>query len=48
MQFRGCRPVARRAPIPVPTLRLITCGGDFDYERNSYDDNVVVFAVAVT
>lgn len=26
-------------------LRLITCGGDFDRERRSYDDNVVVSAV---
>jgi len=36
------------APTPVPTLRLITCGGAFDYARNSYDDNVIVFASAVT
>jgi LPXTG-site transpeptidase (sortase) family protein len=36
------------APTPVPTLRLITCGGAFDYDRNSYHDNVIVFAVAVT
>jgi hypothetical protein len=26
-------------------LRLITCGGDFDRRRGSYDDNVVVTAV---
>ena len=25
-------------------LRLITCGGDFDDESGSYEDNVVVFA----
>ncbi len=28
----------------TPTLRLITCGGDFDRARGSYRDNVVVFA----
>ena len=32
----------------VPTLnrelRLITCGGDFDYARGSYRDNIVVYA----
>jgi hypothetical protein len=25
-------------------LRLITCGGDFDDDSGSYEDNVVVFA----
>jgi hypothetical protein len=25
-------------------LRLITCGGDFDYARHSYVDNIVVYA----
>ena len=29
-------------------LRLITCGGDFDYTRHSYVDNVVVYATLVT
>ena len=32
---------------PAPersSLRLITCGGDFDRERKSYNDNIVVFA----
>lgn len=29
-------------------LRLITCGGSFDEARNSYRDNVVVFAHLVT
>jgi hypothetical protein len=33
-------------PSPVPALRLITCGGDFDRRASSYVDNVVVFAVA--
>lgn len=33
-------------PTPVPELRLITCGGDFDHSRRSYYDNIVVFAVA--
>lgn len=29
-------------------LRLITCGGTFDYARGSYLDNVVVYATLVT
>jgi hypothetical protein len=32
-------------PTPVPELRLITCGGEFDQNRHSYRDNIVVFAV---
>ena len=28
-------------------LRLITCGGEFDRSRRSYDDNVVVYASLV-
>lgn len=31
-------------PSPEPTLRLITCGGSFDDDRRSYQDNVVAFA----
>lgn len=31
-------------PTPEPTLRLVTCGGDFDTEAGSYRDNLVVFA----
>jgi sortase (surface protein transpeptidase) len=31
-------------PAPEPLLRLITCGGTFDYFRRSYRDNVVVTA----
>lgn len=27
-----------------PVLRLVTCGGQFDRDRRSYDDNVIVFA----
>jgi hypothetical protein len=34
------------APSPGAELRLITCGGAFDRERGSYEDNVVVFAQA--
>lgn len=34
-------------PTPLPELRLITCGGDFDAARHSYRDNVVVYAVLV-
>jgi LPXTG-site transpeptidase (sortase) family protein len=33
-------------PAPGAQLRLITCGGTFDYQRRSYLSNVVVFAVA--
>lgn len=29
-------------------LRLITCGGDFDYAKRSYVDNIVVYATLVT
>ena len=32
-------------PTPGPELRLVTCGGVFDRVRNSYRDNIVVFAV---
>jgi hypothetical protein len=32
-------------PTPRAELRLITCGGEFDSDRRSYRDNVVVFAV---
>ncbi len=30
-----------------PELRLITCGGDFDRDAQSYRDNVVVYASMV-
>ncbi|MGY0232058.1 class F sortase [Longispora urticae] len=29
---------------PVPALRLVTCGGQFDRRRQEYLDNVIVFA----
>jgi sortase (surface protein transpeptidase) len=32
-------------PTPDRALRLITCGGSFDYAKRSYRDNVVVYAV---
>lgn len=32
-------------PTPDAQLRVITCGGSFDRARNSYRDNVVVFAI---
>ncbi|GAA1039015.1 hypothetical protein GCM10009557_56550 [Virgisporangium ochraceum] len=35
-------------PAPVPELRLITCGGTFDRSRRSYEDNIVVYAVAAS
>jgi Sortase domain len=31
-------------PVPDAELRLITCGGTFDYARDSYLSNVVVYA----
>jgi hypothetical protein len=31
-------------PTPTPTLRLITCGGLFDYNTGHYLSNVIVFA----
>lgn len=33
------------APTLQPSLRLVTCGGDFDHDRRSYKDNVIVYAV---
>jgi hypothetical protein len=33
-------------PTLAPELRLVTCGGEFDRSRGSYEDNVVVFARA--
>ena len=32
------------APSLEPTLRLVTCGGTFDYQKHSYRSNVIVFA----
>lgn len=31
-------------PTPAPTLRLITCGGQFDRAARSYVDNLIVYA----
>jgi hypothetical protein len=31
-------------PLDYPGLRLVTCGGLFDYQRHQYQDNVMVFA----
>ena len=33
---------------PTPQLRLITCGGTFDYSTESYLSNTVVYATEVT
>ncbi len=30
-------------PTAVPTIRLITCGGSFDYSTRHYESNVVAF-----
>ena len=35
------------APTPRPELRLITCGGPFDWTVRSYTENLVVEAAAV-
>jgi sortase (surface protein transpeptidase) len=32
------------APLPVPVLRLVTCGGTFDHAARSYRDNIIVEA----
>lgn len=32
------------SPTPHPTLRLVTCTGEFDEKAGSYRDNLVVFA----
>jgi hypothetical protein len=38
-------PTARvYGPLDYPGLRLVTCGGNFDYQRHEYEDNVMVFA----
>jgi hypothetical protein len=34
-------------PTPVPELRLITCGGEFDHSARRYLRNVVVSAALV-
>ncbi len=31
-------------PTEQPTLRLVTCGGDYDFDVRTYPENVVVFA----
>jgi len=42
----GPNPAACTGPTPDRALRLITCGGSFDYARRSYRDNVVAYALA--
>lgn len=37
-------PTARVYSSTSPTLRLVTCGGDWDDEAQSYRDNVVAYA----
>jgi hypothetical protein len=32
-------------PVPYPALRLITCGGSFDYATRSYLSNVVAYGI---
>lgn len=34
------------SPLPVPALRLVTCGGSFDRAARSYRDNLIVDAAA--
>jgi sortase (surface protein transpeptidase) len=46
MYLKSSFPTAQvYGPAPGDQLRLITCGGTFDYQRRSYLSNVVVFAV---
>lgn len=35
-------------PVSYPGLRLITCGGAFDYQTGHYVDNIVVYASMVS
>ena len=35
-------------PSDKPSLRVITCGGDFDESARSYDNNVIAFATMTT
>lgn len=35
-------------PTEAPVLRLVTCGGSFDRQARSYDENVIVFAEQLT
>lgn len=43
---KGAFPTAQvYGPTPDAQLRVITCGGTFDRARNTYRDNVVVFAI---
>jgi len=30
--------------VPYPALRLVTCGGPFDYATGHYLDNIIVYA----
>jgi hypothetical protein len=42
---RGEFPTSRvYGPLDYPGLRLVTCGGQFDYQRHEYEDNLMVFA----
>ena len=34
-------------PTPGIELRLVTCGGDFDWSKHTYKSNVVVYATLV-
>lgn len=35
-------------PTEAPALRLVTCGGAFDDERQSYRDNTIAYAAPMT
>jgi len=46
---KGRRPVQRvYGDYSRPLLRLLTCGGTWQGERNGYSDNIIVFASLVT
>ncbi|MGH3156892.1 MAG: sortase domain-containing protein, partial [Streptosporangiaceae bacterium] len=34
-------------PVPTPQLRLLTCGGTFDFQTGHYLSNVVVYATLI-
>ncbi|GAA2903811.1 hypothetical protein GCM10010517_69840 [Streptosporangium fragile] len=29
--------------LPYPAIRLVTCGGRYDFDRHSYEDNLIVY-----
>jgi hypothetical protein len=48
MTSSGSRPMTSITPPLRPALRLVTCGGQFDYRTGHYRSNIIVFARAPT